>query len=102
MDSLLNTPGYVGSQLTSDMEMLMFPSGGMLSDNIGKDPLNLFTPVVEQLSKGAQSMNYELYDGHIFTPDMKHAVVMIESPTARVRQSRTENLSASSRTTATL
>ena len=80
MDSLLNTPGYVGSQLTSDMEMLMFPSGGMLSDNIGKDPLNLFTPVVEQLSKGAQSMNYELYDGHIFTPDMKHAVVMIESP----------------------
>lgn len=80
MDSLLNTPGYVGNQLTSDMELLMFPSGGMLTDNIGRDPLNLFTPIVEKLSAGAQNMNYELYDGHIFTPDMNHAVVMIESP----------------------
>ena len=79
MDSLLARPGYVGQQLSSDMETLMFPSGGLFSANIGKDPLNLFTPVVEKLSKGAQSMNYELYDGHVFTPDMKNAII-IESP----------------------
>lgn len=63
MDSLLRTHDYVGSQLNNDMEMLMFPSGSMLSDNIGRDPLNLFTPVVERLSNGAQSLNYELYNG---------------------------------------
>lgn len=80
MDSLLRTHDYVGSQLNNDMEMLMFPSGSMLSDNIGRDPLNLFTPVVERLSSGSQSLNYELYNGHIFTPDMKNAVVIIESP----------------------
>ena len=80
MDSLLARPGYVGQQLSSDMETLMFPSGGLFSANIGKDPLNLFTPVVEKLSKGAQSMNYELYDGHVFTPDMKNAIIIIESP----------------------
>lgn len=80
MDSLLSNPDYVQSQLNNDMEMLLFPSGGMLSDNISRDPLNLFTPVVEQLSSGSLSLNYELYDGHIFTPDMKKAVVLIDSP----------------------
>ena len=80
MDSLLNRPGYIEQQLSSDMEALMFPSGGLLSENIGKDPLNIFTPVVEKLSKGSQPTNYELYDGHVFTPDMKNAIIMIESP----------------------
>lgn len=80
IDSLLSAPDYVQSQLNNDKEMLLFPSGGMLSDNISRDPLNLFTPVVEKLSNGSQSLNYELYDGHIFTPDMKNAVVLIDSP----------------------
>lgn len=79
IDSLLNTPGYIDSQLRNDMEMLMFPSGGMLTENVGRDPLNLFTPIVEKLG-GSQPLDYELYDGHIFTPDMKNAVVIIESP----------------------
>ena len=80
MDSLLGQPDYIGRQLNSDMEELMFPSGGMLSNNISRDPLNFFTPTVEKLSNTSSSLNYELYNGHIFTPDMKSAVVIIESP----------------------
>lgn len=80
IDSLLQKPDYVKSQLQRDMETLMFPSGGMLTENIGRDPLNLFTPTVEKLNTNNVSAKYELYNGHIFTPDMKNAILMIESP----------------------
>ena len=80
IDSLLQKPDYVKSQLQRDMEALMFPSGGMLTENIGRDPLNLFTPTGEKLNANNVSAKYELYNGHIFTPDMKNAILMIESP----------------------
>ena len=80
MDSMLAQPTYVATQLQADKQMLMFPAGGLLSDNITKDPLNLFTPVVQKLLRSDSSLQYEIYDGYIFSPDMKRAIVMMESP----------------------
>lgn len=80
MDSLLAEPQYVEQQLGSDCEMLMFPSGSLLSENISRDPLNLFTPVAMRLQGYQQESRFEMYDGYIFTPDMKHAIVMLSSP----------------------
>lgn len=80
MDSLMRTPGYAGEQLDRDREMLMFPSGGMLSMDIAKDPLNLFTPVLGRLSKAQNQSHFETYGGYIFSPDMKKAIVMVNSP----------------------
>lgn len=83
MDSLLTQPSYIPSQLEADKQMLMFPSGGLLSDNIQRDPLNLFTPVVKKLQRTDNSLKYEMYDGHIFSPDMRRsvkAIVMMDSP----------------------
>ena len=80
MDSLLSLPDYITRRLQADKQMLMFPVGGLLSDNISRDPLNLFTPVVQQLRQTDTAMNYELYDGCIFSPDMKRAIVMLTSP----------------------
>lgn len=80
MDSVLATPGYIPHQLAQDKQMLMFPSGGILSDNIQRDPLNLFTPVVQKLQRSDNSLNYEMYDGYIFSPDMQKAIVMMDSP----------------------
>ena len=80
MDSVLNAPDYMSRQLQQDKQMLMFPAGGMLSDNIQRDPLNLFTLVVQKLQHTDTSLKYELYDGHIFSPDMQKAIVMINSP----------------------
>ncbi len=80
IDSLLSLPNYVAEQLRQDKQMLMFPSGGLLSENIQRDPLNLFTPVVKRLQTGSSELNYEIYDGYIFTPDMKKAIVMLDSP----------------------
>ena len=80
MDSLISQPGYIKKQLQQDKQMLMFPSGGILADNIQRDPLNLFTPVVEQLQHTDSGLKYEMYDGYIFSPDMQRAIVMVSSP----------------------
>ena len=80
MDSTLRSLGYVEKQLQQDKQMLMFPAGDILSDNIQRDPLNLFTPVVQKLQRSDTGLKYELYGGHIFSPDMQRAIVMIDSP----------------------
>lgn len=80
MDSLLSSSDYVARQMQQDKEMLMFPSGGLLSQNIGRDPLNLFTPVVARLQRQQPQAHFEIYDGYIFTPDMSRAIVTIASP----------------------
>lgn len=79
MDSLLSDRNYIEHQIQQDKQMLMFPAGGLLSDNIQRDPLNLFTPAVAELQRFS-GINYEMYDGYIFSPDMKRAIVMMTSP----------------------
>ena len=79
-DSLLSTSAFIPEQLARDKQMLMFPVSGLLSDNVQRDPLNWFTPVVAQLQGGQAAVNYENYEGYIFSPDMQRAFVMISSP----------------------
>ncbi len=80
MERILDSSEAMATQLDEDRQMLLFPSGGLLSDNIQRDPLNLFTPVVQRLQQQSSAVNYELYDGYIFTPDLSAAIVMIQSP----------------------
>ena len=80
MDSLLSQPDYIPHQLKADKQMLLFPTGGILSDNIQRDPLNLFTPILQKLQHSESSLKYEMYDGYIFSPDMKKAIVRMDSP----------------------
>ena len=78
-DSLLEDPGFIPSQVSNDKQMMMLPATSLLSDNLQCDPLNFFTPVVAKLQKSS-SLNYENYEGYIFTPDMKKAIIMLDSP----------------------
>ena len=78
-DSLLEDPGFIPSQVSNDKQMMMLPATSLLSDNLQRDPLNFFTPVVAKLQKSS-SLNYENYEGYIFTPDMKKAIIMLDSP----------------------
>ena len=80
MDSLLSQPAYLEAQLSRDKEMLMFPSGGLMTSSITKDPLGLFSPVLEHLQNSNPQIGFEMYDGYIFTPDMSRAVAMMSSP----------------------
>lgn len=80
LDSILLDSAFIGNQLSLDKQMLMFPSGGLLASNIQRDPLNLFTPTIAQLQNKTVGINYEMYEGYIFSPDMKKAIVMMSSP----------------------
>ncbi len=80
MEELLEQPDYIDNQLRRNLELLMFPTGGMMTHNISRDPLALFGPVLSKLQSANQQMVFEMYDGYIFTPDMSRAVVMLSSP----------------------
>lgn len=80
IDSLLAVPGYIHDCLVRDKEMLMFPAGGLVADNISHDPLSLFSPVLSRLNQSDGQQNFEIYDGHIFTPDMSMAIATLTSP----------------------
>ncbi|MBR6190903.1 MAG: MMPL family transporter [Prevotella sp.] len=80
MDSALCHPNAIDSLLEHDKQILMMPTGSMLSTVISRDPLNIFTPVVSRLQDMQPEANLEIYDGHIFTPDMKYAIAILSSP----------------------
>jgi predicted exporter len=80
IDSLLASPDFMDTKLEDDLNALMLPSSSMLSDNIARDPLGLFAPVLEEMQQSQQQMCFEMYDGYIFTPDMSKAIVMFSSP----------------------
>lgn len=79
MDSLLSDPNYIPTRIEEDKQMLMFPTSNVLSSNIARDPLNLFSPVLGRLKQGGVSINFESYDGYILSPDSKRAIVILDS-----------------------
>lgn len=80
MDSLLRQPSYTERQLQEDLQMLMFPTSGIFLENMGKDPLNLFTPVVSELLRTGNTDLFEVYDSRIFSKDMKRGIMVLTSP----------------------
>ena len=79
IDTIL-TAEYISKRAEESKIALLFPTGGLLQSNIQRDPLNLFTPTISRLQDFNVGLNYELYDGYIFTSDLKQAIVMITSP----------------------
>lgn len=79
MDSLLANPKYVSDQISEDKQLLLFPSSNILTSNISRDPLNLFTPILGRLKQAGMSIDFDTYDGYILTPDSKKAIVILES-----------------------
>ncbi len=77
-DSLLADPGFVARQVANDKQSLLFPVAGLWQENFQRDPLNIFSPVVSRQQTG--TLPFESYDGHIFTPDMQQALVLLRSP----------------------
>lgn len=76
----LEDSAFIEKRLKEAKQTLMMPTSGMLSDNIGRDPLNLLTPIVMRTQSSGQQMSFEIYDGRIFSPDMRKAFIEIESP----------------------
>lgn len=79
MERQLSDKGFIDRQLGKDLQLLSLPSAGMMGGNIAQDPLGLFASVTERMAAHGRQAGYELYDGCIFTPDMQHALVIIDS-----------------------
>lgn len=79
IDSLFSNTEYVPNQISEDKQLLLFPSSNVLTTNISRDPLNLFTPVLGRLRQAGMAIDFDTYDGHILTPDGKKAIVILES-----------------------
>lgn len=94
MDSVLADAGAADRLLAQDRELLLFPTGGIVADNISRDPLHLFSPVAEGLQRQQMQSRFEIYDGYIFTPDMSRAIVMLSSPFGNAETERNARLTA--------
>lgn len=79
IDSLLAIPNYIDEKLAEDKQMLLFPSSNVLTANISRDPLDLFSPILERLKQGGMNIDFDTYDGYILTPDGTKAIVILES-----------------------
>lgn len=79
MDSVLDATS-TAEALERDKQLLMFPASDMLSQNVERDPMNLFTHKVAQLQAFRADINYSLYDNYIFSSDYKKAIVTVTSP----------------------
>lgn len=79
IDSLLAHPEYVSNQLSENKQLLLFPSSQLLTANIARDPLNLFTPILGRLKQAGMSIDFTTYNGYILTPDSQKAIVILES-----------------------
>ncbi len=82
MDSLLGSEGFIPSKLDEAAAAMMFPSGGLAEQFVGRDPLGLFAPILEDEVANRSLRNCELYEGHVFTPGFKKAIVTLSSPFA--------------------
>lgn len=80
IDSAISQPNFVSSRLQQTKQLLMLPTGGMLTNNIQRDPLNLFSPIVSLLAKNSPEIAIDSYEGYILTPDSKKMVIMMTSP----------------------
>lgn len=79
IDSLLSDPSYLDSRISEDKQLLLFPSSNILTSNISRDPLDLFSPILGRLRQAGMSIEFETYDGYILSPDSKKAIVIMES-----------------------
>ena len=80
MDSLLAQPGYVAQCMQNIHGMLSFPMSAMATEAIVNDPLNLYSPVLQRMSRLSASDNYVMEDGYLYSQDGKCAFAFAESP----------------------
>src|SRR5574344_699838 len=84
----LTQPEKISTKLQEAKQMLMLPTGSLISANIQKDPLNLFSPILTELTNYGKNLQSELYNEYIFTPDLKKCIAIVTSP---FRASETKN-----------
>lgn len=70
IDSLL-LPSALRERMEQNREDLLSPAGIFLKDYIMRDPLGIATPALKKLQDLNPASDYQMVDGHIFSPDGK-------------------------------
>ena len=58
--------------------LLTSPSGMVVGDVVMRDPLNIGTPLLQEFENFAPDMEYEIYEGRLFTADLTTMLIFIE------------------------
>lgn len=80
MDSLLLQPDFVQHSLEEDRQLLLLPTGGMLTSHICQDPLYLFSPLLTRMMNLRNGDGFRIEDEHIFTPSHDAGIGFLQSP----------------------
>lgn len=92
-DSLLSDEQYIFDKVREDKEQILMPSGEIAAMIISRDPLGLFSPVMQRMQKSDSGLKYEMYDGYIFSPDMSRGIVTLSSSSGAMESERNAELS---------
>lgn len=77
LDSMFR-PDAFERRMEANYNNLVSPIGIAVKNVILKDPLGMGSGALSQLQAFGQSVNYEIYDGHIFSGDMSTMLIMID------------------------
>jgi len=91
LDSLF-LPESIGKALEKNYRMLVSPASMVLKKRIQKDPLGISNKAFAKLKSLKAGENFELYNGCVFTGDLRHLMVFIVPANPSAETSRNDNL----------
>lgn len=68
----------IRASVESVYNYLTSPSGMVIGDVIMRDPLNIGTPLLQKFQQYNPNLQYEIYDGRLFTSDLSTMLVFIQ------------------------
>ena len=81
MDSLMTADqDYIGHKLQSDYEQIGSLAGSFMQPMLQHDPLGIGLRMASVLKQYQPELQFEQFDGYIFTPDQKRCMVTFSSP----------------------
>ncbi|MDP1621181.1 MAG: MMPL family transporter [Bacteroidales bacterium] len=76
IDSLI-LPGSIGSALEKNYKILVSPASMALKKRIQQDPLGITNIAFEKLKSLSAGENFILYNGSVYTSDLRHLLIFI-------------------------
>jgi 1-acyl-sn-glycerol-3-phosphate acyltransferase len=76
IDSLL-LPGFIETALKKNYKILVSPASMVLKKRIQQDPLGISNKAFAKLKSLKAGENFELYNGCVFTSDLRHLLIFI-------------------------
>ena len=68
----------IENQINNVYNLLTSPSGMIIGDVLMQDPLNIGTPLLQKFEKYNPNLEYEIYDGRLFTSDLSTMLMFIQ------------------------